>query len=1305
MRYAELQVTTNFSFLRGASHGEELVAQAKELGLSALAVTDRNTLAGVVRAHVAAKEAGLRLIIGARLDLQDAPSLLCFPKDRAAYGRLSRLLSLGQGRAEKGQCILFLDDVAVYAEGNIFVAIAEANSASPSEMEEQSAANASFQEYPPPPGGEGSSLRKAHSRSRTPRSSRRSGTFTVRVNGKTVKIPDSRIPSEVRLPGMRVERGAHVGEVTSSRERKRAYWNTFEHELCRLKAALGTAPLYLAATHLYRGDDRARIAALADLAARCGTPLVATNDVLYHAAHRQPLQDVLTCIREHTTIDKAGFFLEANAERHLKKPSEMARLFTGFEEAIDRTIDIMDACSFSLDELVYEYPDEPVPPGKTPQEHLETLAWDGAAWRFPGGIPEKVRTTLRRELQLVADLEYAPYFLTVYDIVVFARAQGILCQGRGSAANSVICYCLGVTAVNPAEVDLLFERFVSHARKEPPDIDVDFEHDRREEVIQYIYARYGRDRAGLTATVISYRARSAVRDVGKAMGLSEDTVSALAGMVWGTRSSGVLGDKRVREAGLDPDDPLLARVLELTDELIGFPRHLSQHVGGFVLTRGPLIEVVPVGNAVMEDRTFIEWDKDDIAALGLLKVDVLGLGMLSCIRRAFELLHQHHGLDMSLAKVPREDEATYNMLCRADTIGVFQVESRAQMNMLPRLKPCSFYDLVIEVAIVRPGPIQGDMVHPYLRRRSGVEAETYPSPAPEHGPPDELRQILDKTKGVPLFQEQAMRIAMDAAKFTDAEVNELRKAMATFRRRGTIGLLEDKMVSQMVARGYEQDFAQRCFNQIKGFGEYGFPESHAASFAHLVYVSSWLKCHYPAAFACALLNSQPMGFYAPAQLVRCAREHGVEAREADVNLSDWDSTLEFGGSDGGPALRLGLRQIDGLQEDEIEKLIAARMHGMTGKITDDSSPPCEPKPPAATNAFSQETSPPPGGTEKQFAANASFPEYPPPPGGEGLGVGGACHALPVRIQSQHGAAQTLSPEDIVFASQKQNARVFTPPLAPPHQGEGNAGHEQWGGERCFRSVHDLWMRAGLRVPTLQKLAAADAFRSMGLDRRQALWEVKALANAPPLPLFTWSETQEAGTEPAVALPEMPLSEHVINDYQTLRLSLKAHPMSFLRDRLNTQRIAACSDVRSLKDGAFVRVAGVVLVRQRPGSAKGVVFMTIEDETGVANAVVWPKALERFRKVVMAARLILITGRIQRHEDIIHIVSSKLEDKSDRLLLLSEWANDMRAPIANADEVLRPDPGSARSADDLRHHSRWAGHPRNERIIPKSRDFH
>jgi error-prone DNA polymerase len=1130
MIYAELSAQTNFSFLEGASHAEEMVVQAKALGLAALAVADRNTLAGVVRAHVAAKEAGLRLIIGARLELSDAPDLVCLPTDRAAYGRLCRLLSLGQGRAPKGACDLQLADVGDHSAGQVLIVV--------------------------PP------------------------------------------------------RAWHPGEDRGEEE-------SLDGVLGRVVSMVdATARVYLAAAHGYRGDDRARIAALAGIAARRGVGLVAINGALMHAPHRRPLADILTCIRAGVTIQGAGDRLAANAERHLKAPEAMAALFADHPDALGRTMEIADACRFSLDELVYEYPDEPVPDGATADRHLAELTWAGAAERFPDGIPARVAATVTRELDLIAQLDYARYFLTVHDIVQFARSRAILCQGRGSAANSAVCYCLAITAVNPTEIDLLFERFITPERREPPDIDVDFEHERREEVIQYIYQRYGRDRAGLAATVISYRARSAVREVGKAMGLSEDTVSALAGMVWGTRSGGALPEQHVREAGLDPADPLLGRVLELTDELIGFPRHLSQHVGGFVLTRGPLIEVVPVGNGAMADRTFIEWDKNDLAALGLLKIDVLALGMLTAIHRAFDLIGQHYGRALSLATIPREDPAVYDMLCRADSVGVFQVESRAQMNMLPRLKPRTFYDLVIEVAIVRPGPIQGDMVHPYLRRRSGVEPEDYPAPSPAHGQADELRQILGKTKGVPLFQEQAMRIAMDAAKFTDAEVNELRKSMATFRKRGTIGLLEEKMVSRMVARGYDLAFAARCFNQIKGFGEYGFPESHAASFALLVYVSSWLKCHYPEVFACALLNSQPMGFYAPAQLVRDAVGHGVTARPVDVSHSDWDCTLEPVALASGVALdedaprvmhalRLGLRQIDGLRQD---------------------------------------------------------------------------------------AAMTI-------------ARVR---------------RERAQGRRApFQSIAQMKQVTGVGLGCLETLAAADAFRSLGRDRRQALWDVKALPRDETLPLFAWGQTQDIGADTPVTLPQMALSEHVVNDYQTQRLSLKAHPVSFLRAMMDARRVVPASTVADLRDGAPVSVAGVVLVRQRPGSAKGVVFMTIEDETGVVNAVVWPKTLERFRKVVMGARLILIHGRIQRHEAIVHVVCQRLEDRSDWLGLLADGGETMSIALARADEVVGPQtgsrgepavPGEDQTSGERQLHPRFTTrprpmHPRGERIIPKSRDFH
>lgn len=1075
-RYAELQSSSNFSFLRGASHPAELAETAHQLGLSALALTDRNTLAGVVRAHIAAKEVGLSFIVGSRLDLTDGTSLLCYPTDRAAYGRLSRLLTLGKREADKGDCHLTLDDVAAHARGQIFIL----------------------------------------------------------------------------LPPVQWQH------------------DTFSRQLSQTSETL-SAPCFLAASYTYRGDDRRRIAELNSLAELCSTPLIPTGDVLYHTPRRRPLQDVLSCIREHCTIDAAGFRLNANAERHLKAPAEMARLFQGYEDALARTLEISETCRFSLDDLRYNYPREPVPPGQSPQRHLEDLTWNGAHLRYPDGIPEKVRDTLKRELALIDELNYALYFLTVYDIVQWARDQDILCQGRGSAANSAVCYCLHITSVNPIEIDLLFERFISPERKEPPDIDVDFEHERREEVMQYIYRRYGREHAGIAATVISYRARSAIRDVGKVMGLSEDVTSALAGTVWGT-SNKAIADKRVREAGLNPEDPHLKRSIQLADELIGFPRHLSQHVGGFVLTDDPLCEVIPIGNAAMADRTFVEWDKDDLDALGILKVDVLALGMLTCIQKCLDLLKRHYGEDRDMASFfPADDAETFQMIQRADTLGVFQIESRAQMSMLPRLKPKNFYDLVIEIAIVRPGPIQGGMVHPYLKRRANSKLVQIPSPAPEHGPPDELKAVLGKTLGVPLFQEQAMSLAMKAAKFTSAELNGLRRAMATFRRAGTIHKFEHLMISRMTTRGYDEKFARQCFNQIKGFAEYGFPESHSASFALLAYISSWLKCHRPDVFACGLLNAQPMGFYAPAQIVRDAREHGVDVRPVDVNMSEWDNTLEPIG-DGRCALRLGMRQVDGLNKGHVESLVDAR--------------------------------------DEPY---------------------------------QNLEQITLQTDDVP-------------------------------------------------VSALEKLADADAFRSLGLDRRQALWSVRGLARAKPLPLFSSTNTRAMGREADVVLPEMGLGEHVVADYQTLRLSLKAHPMELLRSHFDRIDCKTTDVSRQLADGERVCVAGLILVRQRPGTAKGVMFMTLEDETGVANAVVWPKTFEQHRKIAMGSRLVLIRGRIQSHDGVVHVVAQTLEDHSDKLALLSR--TDFDIPLSRADEVARP------VAEPIPRH-----HPRDVRIIPKSRDFH
>ncbi|HUR43890.1 MAG TPA: error-prone DNA polymerase [Aestuariivirga sp.] len=1103
--YAELQCTTNFSFLRGASHPEELVIQAKHLGLSALAVTDRNTLAGVVRAHGAAKDAGVKFIVGARLDL-DTASFLAYPTTRAAYGHLCRLLSVGQLRAKKAECILTLADIHEYAEGMIFAL-----------------------------------------------------------------LPAS---------------AAHLANLRQT-----------------LKA-----PLYLAMHRTYGGDDRAQLNRLAELAHETRTPLLATNDVLYHHPSRRVLQDVVTAIREGVTVAEAGFRLEANAERQLKPPEEMVRLFQEHPEAIVSTMEIANACNFSLDELKYEYPDEPIPKGKTPQSHLEHLSWAGAKTRYPQGVPAKVRNTIAKELRLIEKLNYAPYFLTVHDIVAYARsrAKPILCQGRGSAANSAVCYVLGITSVDPNKIELLFERFLAEERKEPPDIDVDFEHERREEVIQYIYERYGRDRAGLTATVISYRGRSAVREVGKVMGLSEDVTATLAGIFWSGMSE-EMHNGRLEEVGLDPSDPLLAKVIELSDEIGGFPRHLSQHVGGFVLTRERLDETVPIGNAAMKDRTVIEWDKDDIDTLGILKVDVLGLGMLTCIRKCFELIEAWYGHHYSLANIP-QDDPVYDMLCKADSIGVFQVESRAQMNMLPRLKPRCFYDLVIEVAIVRPGPIQGDMVHPYLRRREGLEPEEYPSPNPAFGDKDELKQILGRTKGVPLFQEQAMSLAMTAAEFVPGEMNELRRAMATFRKRGTIGLLEQKMVKRMVERGYPKDFAERCFSQIKGFGEYGFPESHAASFALLVYVSSYLKCHYPAVFACGLLNSQPMGFYAPAQIIRDAREHGVEVRAPDVNFSQWDNTLE----ENFPSPLAG--------EEPAPDLIR-------------------------------------GGSRRRRETDEGVLQL-----ATGPSSGASRHLLPQGEKGKNLILRLGLRE--VDGLKKEDAEAIVASRA--------------------NSIVELYHTAP--VSALEKLAAADAFRSIGLDRRAALWEVKALAKAKPLPLFIFADTRDQGVENKIILPEMPLSEHVVNDYQTLKLSLKGHPMNFLRGLCEKERVIDNAKLKSVKNGASVSVAGIVLVRQRPGSAKGVVFLTMEDEYSICNAVVWPQVLETYRAIVMGSRLMLIRGRVQKAGEVLHVVANRIEDKTEWLARLTEGENLLKNPLAHTGEV------SAR-------------HPRNVRVIPKSRDFH
>ena len=1240
--FVELGVASAFSFLRAASDACDLAATASRLGYDALGIADRNTLAGVVRMHVEARTAKLRPVIGSRLALACGAELLAYPTDRAAYARLSALLSRGKmedeggGWQSKGETHLTLDMLADHAEGLRLVA----------------------------------------------------------------------------MPGADLDR--------------------FEAGLGRLARALPGMD-HLGASHLYRGDDRARIARLDAMARARGLSILATNDVLYHVPQRRPLQDVMTCIREGVTVARAGFLLEPNAERHLKPPAEMARLFADWPHAIAATREVADSCRFSLDDLAYEYPHEIAPDGADPQTHLERLTWEGAARRYPDGVPPQIRATLAKEFALIRTKGIARYFLTVHDIVRFAREAlpPILCQGRGSAANSAVCFCLGVTSVDPVEHQLLFERFLSEERDEPPDIDVDFEHERREEVIQHIYRKYGRERAGLCATVIHYRPRSAIREVGRAMGLGEDVTAKLAGTVWGSWGT-ELKEERARQAGLDLADPHLRLVLRLANQMIGMPRHLSQHVGGFVLTERPLTEIVPIGHGAMPERSFIEWDKDDLDALGIFKVDVLALGMLTCIAKGLALIEAHHGARHDLATIPIEDREpddrrpTYDMLCRGDSLGVFQVESRAQMAMLPKLRPRCFYDLVIEVAIVRPGPIQGDMVHPYLHRRAGAEPVSYPAPGPQH-PQDELLRILGRTLGVPIFQEQAMKIAIDAARFSPAEANELRRAMATFRSRGTIEDLQERMVGRMTERGYDPVFAQRCFDQIRGFGEYGFPESHAASFAKLVYVSSWMKCHFPAAFACALLNSQPMGFYAPAQIVRDAREHGVEIRPADVNLSDWDCTLEpIGASPRGeaaaeaPRLR-AVADADLPDRDRAPKPAGERDAAAEGPAggdprrpvaVDDDARAAEGGETGATvGAAGVGTAGFSGRGPRCGRAQEGEARAADVPGGSG-GTRGAAREGSADGGARRGGAASgpggggrpsEAPEDRATWTGGPGARgpIFALRLGLRQidgMREEAALRIMAARDAPYADLADLRARAGLDAGTLRRLAEADALRSMGLDRRGGLWQARALADAPVLPIFERAAERAEGPDPAVTLPAMPRAEEVVADYQTLRLSLRAHPMAFFRRSLRAQGFHAAADLPALGHGAAVSIAGLVLVRQKPGSARGVCFITVEDEGGVANLVIWPNRFAAHRPAIMAARLLVAHGRVQTDGRVIHVVADRLEDRSDRLAALSR--DRLPAITTRGDHPTHPIPGQVGD-----RHVGGHGHPRDARVIPRSRDFH
>ena len=1077
MNYTELQITTNFSFLRGASHPEELVEYAVAIGYNEIAITDRNSFAGIVRAHAAAKKNNIRIVIGCRLDLMDGLSLLAYPTNKKAYSQLCNLLTTGNIRAEKGECHLYKADIYQYAKDIKFIVLP------PTELNE---------------------------------------IFNFDIS--------------------------------------------FANALKEYSEVFGDN-LFIAACRLYQGNDNKYLYRLEKISAQFNIPLVATNDVHYHTPSRRQLQDIVTCIREKCTIYNAGYRLHSNAERYLKPKNEIYRLFSHHPQAVVRTQEIAAACMFSLDELKYEYPEEITHDGRTPQEELTYLSWQGAKERYGNAIPEKTISAIKYELKFIEQMDYAPYFLTVYDVVRFAREQKILCQGRGSAANSTVCYCLGITSVDPGKFDLLFERFISAARNEPPDIDVDFEHERREEVIQYIYQKYGRDRAAIIATVTQQHQKGAIRDVGKAMGLSVDTINRLSASIWEFTDEWFEG-KRLSEQGLNPGDMHLRKVLQLTKEFLGFPRQLGQHTGGFVITRSKLCDLVPIMNARMEDRTCIEWNKDDIDVLGFMKIDVLALGMLTCIRKAFDLAKEHYRLELTLANIPQDDPVVYEMICHADTIGVFQIESRAQQSMLPRLKPKCFYDLVIEVAIVRPGPIQGDMVHPYLRRRNGEEPVEYPS--------KELEEILHRTLGVPLFQEQAMKIAIVAAGFTPTEADELRRSMATFKAKGLVTKFEEKLIDGMMKNGYKRDYAERVFKQLEGFGSYGFPESHAASFALLVYVSSWIKCYYPDVFACALLNSMPMGFYQPAQIIIDARKHGVEVRPVDVNYSVWDNTLQPTPSPGGEApggevvLRLGFRQVKGLRHDDMNILVTAR-------------------------------------------------------------------------------------------------------------------------SKVYSSINDL-RNIGVPEAALEKLADADAFRSIGLDRRKALWEVSTKDR--PYAMFTGQPAADAKGE-HVTLPVMSAYEHVVHDYATTSLSLKAHPVSFIREKLDQLQIVSANQLSKLKDGDSVKVAGLVLVRQRPGTAGGICFMTIEDETGFANLVIFESLFEKFRKEILQSKLIMAEGKVQIEGEVIHVIVKRCYNFSKLLRHLTTTKNEDPQVLT----LARPDETSIPA-----HAQRFKSKEKHEEIFPGARNF-
>ena len=1146
MDYVELHCKSNFSFLEGASHADELVEQASALGYRGVAITDRNSLAGIVRGHAAARDfnkspnvSKIQFIVGCEIHPIDGPPLVAWPTDRASYGRLCKMLSLGRLRASKGLCQLTWQDIAEHCKGWLgALLLRQPNEDWLGKLVERHAMASRFEEDEVDFGitGTSSSFDELSSK-------------VDSMPSEPASIEDKSVASLALKLGQEASRSPFATwpkiHFDPNDDSSWLQW------LGAFRETFGERGYLM--IELLRGvDDRAKLDRYIDLELRSQVPLLAGGDILYHCKERSILHDCLTAIAAGGTVEDIRAERPPNAEHAMQSLTELKRRFAKCPEALSRTNDVADRCHFSLEELRFEYPIELAPDGEKPIDYLKKLTWKGAQQRYPNGVPSKVIEMLKHEVTLIDELHYEAYFLTVWDLVRFARSRDILCQGRGSAANSIVCYCLGVTSVDPFQMDLLFERFISRERNEAPDIDVDFEHQRREEVLQYIYEKYGRHRAGMTATVITYRIRSAVRDCGKALGVSLDRIDALSKLVDGRSGDDGLAE-RCKQVGIDPISDVGKRFIYLVENLIGFPRHLSQHVGGMVMTQGPLAELCPMENAAMEGRTIIQWDKNDLDELGILKVDCLSLGMLSAIHRAFAMVQNHHGKEWTLATVPQNDSAVFDQICAADTVGVFQIESRAQMSMLPRLKPRTYYDLVIEVAIVRPGPIQGQMVHPYLKARQSGKQPEYPN--------DAIRQVLEKTMGVPIFQEQAMRLAVVAAGFSPGEADQLRRAMAAFRRPGVIDQFRLKLIAGMKSNGLTEEFAERVFTQIRGFGEYGFPESHAASFALLVYVSAFIKHYYPAAFCASILNSLPMGFYGPSQLIQDAQRHGVVVRGIDVNHSDWECTLE--------------------RIDDADSVSHRNLKGSTWAL--------------------------PGGDSQRS------------------------HALRLGLGLVRGLPKSVG--TIIVESRKK------------------AG--------AFRDLADMVQRTKLGQATVLHLADAGALMSIVPDRRAALWQSMAQEKSQrDLPLFAAAGVDEDDPLPE-ALKEMSPLEVVYSDYQTTGISLNGHPMAFCRETLLAMRVVSADSLPATTNGKYIRTAGLVVLRQRPATAKGITFVTLEDETGSINLVIRPGIWKEYYSVCKQSNVWLVDGILETREGVTHVIVGKVQDLTEQINGLRTSSRDFR----------------------------------------------